>query len=74
MIYLEKLPRDSFFDDDPLPNEDVRSLKRNRNGGQFNNDVVTISVTNEMGQTRRQTTIRQVKFLSECEFFFIFNF
>lgn len=35
-------------DEDPLPNED----ENNSNDGQSNNDLVTINVTNEVGQTK----------------------
>jgi hypothetical protein len=37
-------------DEDPLPNED--NSENNSHDGQSHNDLVTINVTNEMGQTK----------------------
>lgn len=39
-------------DEDPLPNEDNSLSENNSNDGQSNNDLVTINVTNEMGQLK----------------------
>lgn len=41
-------------DEDPLPNEDNSLSENNSNDGQSHNDLVTINVTNEMGQTKTQ--------------------
>lgn len=38
-------------DEDPLPNED--HSENNSNDGQSHNDLVTINVTNEIGQTKQ---------------------
>ena len=38
-------------DEDPLPNED--HSENNSNDGQSHNDLVTIHVTNEIGQTKQ---------------------
>lgn len=37
-------------DEDPLPNED--NSENNSNDGQSHNDLVTINVTNELGQLK----------------------
>lgn len=39
-------------DEDPLPNEENSLSENNSNNGQSHNDLVTINVTNEMGQTK----------------------
>lgn len=41
-------------DEDPLPNEDNSLSENNSNDGQSHNDLVTISVTNELGQVKTQ--------------------
>ncbi|KAG5674879.1 hypothetical protein PVAND_004824 [Polypedilum vanderplanki] len=43
-------------DEDPLPNEDNSQSENNSNDGQSHNDLVTINVTNEMGQTKTHLT------------------
>lgn len=43
-------------DEDPLPNEDHSQSENNSNDGQSNNDLVTINVTNEIGQTKAHLT------------------
>jgi hypothetical protein len=39
-------------DEDPLPNEDNSLSENNSNDGQSHNDLVTINVTNELGQLK----------------------
>lgn len=48
-------------DEDPLPNEDDSVSANNSNDGQSNNDLVTIHVTNEMGQTKAHLSNGSVK-------------
>lgn len=55
-MYLELCPGQPTEhpkpEDDPLPNEDHSLSENNSNNGQSHNDLVTIHVTNELGETK----------------------